>query len=95
MIKPISKVLLALSTASLTLSPIAAQAGTRASDTSTVYSAPASQPGMERNAEGERFEGLNAFHIFLFFYVAAWTTGFLIEVTDDDDEDDIFQSPGA
>lgn len=90
----LKKLLIAATTASLAVTPIAAQAGTRAGDSAKVYTAADVEPGMARAVEGERFAGgINAMHVFLFVYVVAWTTGFIIEVTDDDS--DLNQSPGG
>lgn len=53
MMKTFSRMMLAAAAATLAVTPIAAQAGTRASDNGAVYSV--SQPGLGREAEGEEF----------------------------------------
>lgn len=88
----LSKLVLAASTASLALTPIAVQAGTRAGDNAAVYTASVAQPGMAREADGEGIVGgFSIVPLLVGFYFGAWTTLFISEVTDDDE----FQSTGV
>ncbi|MFW5634110.1 MAG: hypothetical protein ACOCYR_04385 [Erythrobacter sp.] len=79
--------MLTVAAAGLALSPIAAQANTRAGDSTATYSAPVSQPGMGRSAEGEKLVGPGFIAAIL---AAAAAVGIILLLDDDDD-----QSPGA
>lgn len=83
-----SRLVLAAAAVGMTFAPIAAQANTRAGDSSTVYSAPASEPGKSRSEKGER---LVAPGILIGLLGAAAVAGIVIIIADDDDN----QSPGT
>ncbi|QUL37651.1 hypothetical protein [Erythrobacter sp. JK5] len=79
--------------ASMALAPIAAQANTRAGDSSAIYSSSAfSQPGVDRAADGEDIVGTSG--IFIIVFVTATIIGIIL-IADDDNDDDNNQSPGA
>ena len=85
-----SRIAVATAAASMAFAPIAAQANTRAGDSSTVYTS-ASAPGVSAAVEGEDFgatRGLSGILIILFGAAAA--AGLIILLDDDDN-----QSPGA
>ena len=87
--KFMSRSMVALAAASMAFAPIAAQANTRAGDSGTVYSeAPASQPGLDRETEGENLRGTRGIIAILLLFGAAAGLVFII----DDDND---QSPGT
>lgn len=78
----------------LSLAPIAAQANTRASDSSATYSSSLSQPGQGRAVDGENLEGGG--EIIALILAGLWATGIFIIAADIDfDGDDDNQSPGA
>lgn len=96
--KIVSPIVLGAGAIGLALTPIAAQANTRAGDSASTYSAPApaSQPGAGRAADGENVAG--AANLFALFMVGLWATGVVLAIADDgpdlvDDEPD--QSPGT
>lgn len=76
--------------ASLAVLPIAAQANTRASDSTAVYSVSAAQPGIGRAAEGESAKG--GFGIVLGLLAAALIVGGIFLASDSEDNG---QSPGT
>lgn len=83
-----------LAVAGLSLAPIAAQANTRAGDSSATYSSALSQPGQGRSVEGENASG--AGNIIAMALLGLWASGIIIVAADinfggDDDN----QSPGA
>ncbi|MEQ8409944.1 MAG: hypothetical protein RIB52_00165 [Erythrobacter sp.] len=86
--KTTSRILLVGAAAGMALAPISAHANTRASDSGVVYSAPVSQPGEGRAAEGENV-GLGAG--FIAAILAAIAAAGVIIIIDDDDD----QSPGT
>ncbi len=87
-----SRLAMTAAAAGLAFAPIAAQANTRAGDSSTFYSASAtsavSQPGVGRSADGESLKGTSGILIILFG--AAVIAGIIIIIDDEDN-----QSPGA
>ncbi|MEM8724116.1 MAG: hypothetical protein AAGE86_01205 [Pseudomonadota bacterium] len=89
MMKFASRLAMTAAAAGLAFAPIAAQANTRAGDSSAIYSGSAvSQPGLGRAAEGESLEGTSGILIILFG--AAVIAGIIIIIDDEDN-----QSPGA
>ena len=92
MSRMVSKLVITAGAAALALSPVAASAGTRASDDSSIYSDSVSQPGKGRTANGERVgSGISFVSMLIGAYIGAWTTLFVTEITEDDD----FQSAGV
>lgn len=92
MAKFTQKLMVTLASAGLVFSPVAAQANTRAGDSSTVYSAAQAAPGLNRSVEGEDFGG-NKRDILVGFVLGLWTAGIIVILLDLDDDDN--QSPGA
>ncbi|WP_298470093.1 hypothetical protein [uncultured Erythrobacter sp.] len=89
MMKFASRLAMTAAAAGLAFAPIAAQANTRAGDSSTFYSGSAvSQPGVGRSADGEELKGTSGILIILFG--AAVIAGIIIIIDDEDN-----QSPGA
>ena len=89
MMKFASRLAMTAAAASMAFAPIAAQANTRAGDSSTIYSASAaSQPGIGRSAEGESLEGTPGILVILFG--AAAIVGIILIIDNEDN-----QSPGA
>lgn len=89
MIKTASRIVFAAAAASMAMTPIAAQAGTRAGDTTAVYSA-AAVPGIGRSAEGESLAGGS--DIIIALLAAAAIIAGLVLASDSDDNG---QSPGT
>lgn len=90
MMKTVSRALVTVAAAGMAFAPIAAQANTRASDTTPVYTGEASaQPGLGREAEGENVRGASGV-ILLILATAAAIAGIVI-IADGDDG----QSPGT
>lgn len=87
MMKMTSRLMFATAAAGLAFAPVAAQANTRAGDSGVVYSAPVSDPGAGRSAEGEEVIGSG----FLAAILAAIAAAGVIIIIDDDDD----QSPGT
>jgi len=87
--KIVSRIVLGAGAIGLALTPIAAQANTRAGDSARTYSAPASQPGAGRTVDGENVA--SAANLFALFMVGLWATGVVLAITDDDSD----QSPGT
>lgn len=86
-----SKLVICASALSLGLTSIAASAGTRAGDNNAVYSSAVSNPGQNREVQGESVGGgLSFASLFIGLYVGVWTTLFVSEITEDDE----FQSSG-
>ncbi len=84
-----SRLAMTAAAASMAFAPIAAQANTRAGDSSTIYSASAtSAPGVGRSADGESLEGTSG--ILAILFLAAAVAGIIIIIDDEDN-----QSPGA
>jgi hypothetical protein len=69
----VSRTMLALAAASMTILPVAAQAGTRAGDNGATYAV--SAPGQGRDAEGEGLFGLG---FGASFFVVIGLTGLLV-----------------
>ena len=90
MIKTMSRLMVTAAAASMAFAPIAAQANTRASDSTPVYTETASQPGLARSAEGEEVRGAPS--ILLALLAAAAAIGGILAVTNGDDDG---QSPGT
>jgi ABC-type sugar transport system substrate-binding protein len=95
MMKTTARLMLTVAAAGLALSPIAAQANTRASDSNATYSVPSSQPGMGRSADGESIVGPGFLAV-----IAAAAAALGVYLLIDDDSDTIIddaenQSPGA
>ncbi|MEP0189066.1 MAG: hypothetical protein ABJP70_04705 [Erythrobacter sp.] len=86
--KLISRIAMGVAAMGMAFAPIAAQANTRAGDSTATYAVGASQPGLGREASGDLLEGEGSI-IILLFAAAAIAAGILILVDDDD------QSPGA
>jgi hypothetical protein len=87
--KTVSRIIFAAAASSLAIAPIAAQAGTRASDSGSVYSV--SAPGAGRAAKGESIEDDGGTIILALLAGAAIITG-IVFATQSDDEG---QSPGT
>lgn len=90
----VQKLTSTLAIAGLALAPIAAQANTRAGDSSSVYSSSLSQPGQGRSVTGEGASGSG--DIIAMVLLGLWASGIFIVAADiqfggDDDN----QSPGA
>lgn len=83
----VSRLMLAAAATSLAFAPVAVQAGTRAGDNGSVYSANA---GLGRSADGESVASGAAF-ILALFASAAIISGIVFAT----DEDDTGQSPGT
>ena len=99
MMKSLPKIALAAGSVALALAPVSASAGTRAGDSSKVYTSSASQPGSGRSVEGEQIAGgIAPFHVVMALFLGAWTTAFVIKSSDvlfdDEDEEEEFQSAG-
>ncbi len=93
MLKKISQSTIALAAASMAMAPVAAQANTRAGDSSVTYATPASQPGAGRQADGEELgRGGN---VFAYFLAGLWLAGIVLIIVDVNDDDDDRQSPGT
>lgn len=90
MIKTASRLLVSIAAASMVLTPIAAQANTRASDRTAIYKVSAAQPGIARNDEGESIKGGSSIVLAL-LASATIIAGIVIAATGDDDG----QSPGT
>ena len=90
MIKTVSRMMFAAAAASMAFAPIAAQAGTRASDSGAVYSTSSSLPGMGREEDGESIK--SGLSIILALLAAGLIVTGIVFATDDDGEG---QSPGA
>ncbi|UAB78244.1 hypothetical protein INR77_00350 [Erythrobacter sp. SCSIO 43205] len=92
MSRTVSKFAILSGATALALTPVAASAGTRAGDDTSVYSSSAAQPGMGREAKGESAVGggFSFVSILIGAYIGAWTTLFVSEITEDDE----FQSAG-
>lgn len=93
MLKKMQHLFVMLAAAGLAMTPIAAQANTRAGDSGTFYAGSQSQPGLSRSAEGEDFISTSAFLVSL--VLGAYLTGIVVIVADLDGRDDDNQSPGA
>ncbi|BDI59517.1 hypothetical protein [Qipengyuania nanhaisediminis] len=89
MIKSMSRLMVTAAAASMAFAPIAAQANTRASDSTPVYTSASAQPGMARDAEGEEMRGGSV--ILALFAAAAAIAGIIIAVDSEDND----QSPGT
>lgn len=83
-----SRLALSAAAASMAFAPIAAQANTRAGDSSTIYSGAVAQPGTGRSVDGEELVGVPG--ILAIIFAAAAIAGIIIIIDDDDN-----QSPGA
>ncbi|MBI1402424.1 MAG: hypothetical protein GC147_04345 [Porphyrobacter sp.] len=90
MIKTASRMMTAAAAASMVIAPVALQANTRAGDSGAMYSAPAAQPGLGREADGESIAGAGTIVIGL-LATAAVVVG-IIKATSSEDEG---QSPGT
>lgn len=90
MMKAMTRVMMTAAAASMAFAPIAAQANTRAGDSTPVYTtASVAQPGMGREAEGESLRGSG---ILLAILAAAAIIGAIVVVADTEDNG---QSPGT
>ena len=83
-----------LAAAGLVLTPVAAQANTRAGDSASFYGGSQSQPGLGRGAEGESLVGGGG-DIIALLLVGLWLSGIVVIVADIGDDDNDNQSPGA
>lgn len=83
-----SKFIAAGIAASMVISPIAAQANTRAGDSGSVYAGAVSQPGLGREADGENLVGVPG--IIAAIIAGAGIIAAIIIIEDDDN-----QSPGG
>ena len=90
MTKIVSRMMFAAAAASMAFAPIAAQAGTRASDSGAVYSASSSAPGMGREEDGESIR--SGLSLVLALLAAGLIIAGIIFATQTDDEG---QSPGT
>jgi hypothetical protein len=89
MMKIATRLVMAAAAASMAVTPIAAQANTRAGDNGSVYSV-AAAPGLGRAAEGESAK--SGFSIILGLFAAAAIIGGIILASSSDDKG---QSPGT
>lgn len=89
MMKTATRLVMAAAAASMAMTPIAAQANTRAGDSGSVYSVSAA-PGIGRAAEGESAAG--GFSIILGLLATAAIIGGMILASSSDDDG---QSPGT
>lgn len=87
--KMISRFAMSAAAMGMAFAPIAAQANTRAGDSTATYSVSASQPGVGREEAGDLLEGGGSGIIIALFAAAAVIAGIVILADDDD------QSPGA
>lgn len=88
MMKTFSRMMLAAAATTLAVTPIAAQAGTRASDSGAVYSV--SAPGLGRAAEGEKAASGSTIILAIFAAIAVGAGIYFAA-----DSDDNGQSPGT
>ncbi|OBV11192.1 hypothetical protein [Erythrobacter dokdonensis] len=89
MMKLASRMMMAAAAATMVVTPIAAQANTRAGDSNAVYST-ASAPGLGREAKGESAKSGTSI-ILLLLASAAIIGGIILASNSDDDG----QSPGT
>ena len=90
MTKTLSRLALGAAAAGLAITPIAAQANTRAGDSARTYTAAAeSQPGIGRTAERQRVAG--GADVFALILVGLWAAGVAFAIADDGPD----QSPGT
>ncbi len=87
------KLMAALTAGALVVAPTAAQANTRAGDSTSLYTSSQVQPGLGRTAEGENVGGTG--DILALILVALWATGIFVIAADIGDDDNENQSPGA
>lgn len=92
--KTAQKLLAALAVGSLVMTPVAAQANTRAGDSSSFYTSSQVQPGLGRSSDGEGIAGESG-DIIALILVGLWATGIIVIVADIGDDDNENQSPGA
>jgi len=85
MLNPLSRMALIAAAAGLAVAPVAAQANTRAGDSTAVYTSSA-QPGLGREAKGENISA--GFAAAILATIAA--VGVILIIDDEDD-----QSPGT
>lgn len=90
MIKTMSRLMVTAAAASMAVAPIAAQANTRAGDSTPTYTSQTAQPGVERSAEGEEMRGGSSI-ILLLLAAAAAVAGIVIAADNEDDD----RSPGT
>lgn len=91
MMKTVNRMFLTAAAASMAVMPVAAQANTRAGDSSATYSA--SAPGLGRTVSGEALGGeADAAGIILAILAAAAIIGGIIIASDSNDDG---QSPGT
>jgi hypothetical protein len=85
----------AIAAAGLVMTPIAAQANTRAGDSAKVYSVSNAQPGVGRATEGEGIvgAGVGIGELFALFMVGMWVTGIVVVAADIEFSDN--QTAGA
>lgn len=84
-----SRIAMGAAAMGMAFAPIAAQANTRAGDSTATYAVGASQPGVGRESSGEMLEGEGSGIIIALFAAAAAIAGIVILLDDDD------QSPGT
>ncbi len=94
MFKTARNVMAALAAGGLVLTPVAAQANTRAGDSKAFYTSSQVQPGLGRSAEGEGVVGESG-DIIALILVGLWATGIFVIVADIGGDDNDNQSPGA
>lgn len=87
----VTRTLLSAGALGFALAPIAAQAGTRASDNRVVYSAPVSAPGVGKAAKGESAASGGVLALAV-VSIAAIVGGIVIAADSNNDDD---QSPGT
>jgi len=90
MMKTMSRLMVTAAAASMVVAPIAAQANTRAGDSTPTYTSQSAQPGLERSAEGEEMRGGGSI-LLLLLAAAAAAAGIAIAAGNDDDD----RSPGT
>ncbi|WP_298470133.1 hypothetical protein [uncultured Erythrobacter sp.] len=94
MSKVAQKLMTALAATGLLLAPVAAQANTRAGDSSSLYTSAQVGPGAGRSADGEGLGGEPG-DIIGILLAGLWLTGIIVIVVDLDDDGNDNQSPGA
>ncbi|QUL37572.1 hypothetical protein [Erythrobacter sp. JK5] len=91
MLNAARNLMVALAAGSLVMTPVAAQANTRAGDSPAFYTSAQVQPGLGRSADGEGIAASG--DVIALLLVGLWITGIVVIIADLDDNDN--QSPGA
>ncbi|MEO0908489.1 MAG: hypothetical protein AAFY07_13290 [Pseudomonadota bacterium] len=80
--KFMSRALVGAAAAGMVFAPIAAQANTRAAESTPVYSTSVAQPGMARKADGEKLRGGSALLLILALGAAGFGIYTLVDSSD-------------